>query len=143
VLTIKDEEPRESVDDIWASAAQMATVGIFVILLGICLYVCRPILLPVAAAIVIGTTLAPLVKAAARYRASPWLSAGILAAAGPDSCTAAKQHRYSMTSSRVRLCAPLPLRFNPGYNSNCARAASSHSGGCRERARSAGCAGTA
>jgi predicted PurR-regulated permease PerM len=81
VLTIKDEDSRESVDDIWASAAQMATVGIFVILLGICLYICRPILLPVAAAIVIGTTLAPLVKAAARYRASPWLTAGVLAAA--------------------------------------------------------------
>jgi predicted PurR-regulated permease PerM len=76
-----DKESPESADDIWASAAQMATVGIFVILLGICLYVCRPILLPVAAAMVIGTTLAPLVKAAARYRASPWLTAGILAAA--------------------------------------------------------------
>jgi predicted PurR-regulated permease PerM len=58
----------------------MATVGIFIILLGVCLYVCRPVLLPVGAAIVIGTTLAPLVKAAARYRASPWLTAGLLAA---------------------------------------------------------------
>jgi predicted PurR-regulated permease PerM len=57
----------------------MATVGIFVILLGTCLYVGRAILLPVVAAIVIGTTLAPLVKAAARYRASPWLTAGVLA----------------------------------------------------------------
>jgi predicted PurR-regulated permease PerM len=76
-----DKESLESIDDIWASAAQMATVGIFVILLGICLYVCRPVLLPVAAAMVIGTTLAPLVKAAARYRVSPWLTAGILAAA--------------------------------------------------------------
>ena len=27
-------------------------------------------------------------------------------------------------TSRVRLCAPLLLRFNPGYNSNCARASS-------------------
>ena len=51
------------------------------ILLGICLYVGRPILIPVVAAIVIGTTLAPLVKAAARYRASPWLTAGVLAVA--------------------------------------------------------------
>ena len=81
VLAIKDEESPKSVDDIWASAAQMATVGIFIILLGICLYVCRPILLPVVAAVVVGTTLAPVVKAAARYRASPWLTAGILAVA--------------------------------------------------------------
>jgi predicted PurR-regulated permease PerM len=76
-----DKESSQSVDDIWAPAAQMATVGIFIILLGACLYVGRAILLPVVAAMVIGTTLAPLVKAAARYRASPWLTAGILALA--------------------------------------------------------------
>jgi len=81
VPTIKDEDSPESVEDIWASAAQMATVGIFVILLVTCLYVGRAILLPVVAAVVIGTTLAPLVKAAARYRASPWLTAGVLALA--------------------------------------------------------------
>ena len=80
-MLTKDEESAESIDDIWASADQMATVGIFVILLGTCLYVGRTILLPVVAAIVIGTTLAPLVKAAARYRASPWLTAGVLAVA--------------------------------------------------------------
>ncbi len=79
--TIKDEDSPESVEDIWASAAQMATVGIFVILLVTCLYVGRAILLPVVAAVVIGTTLAPLVKAAARCRASPWLTAGALALA--------------------------------------------------------------
>jgi predicted PurR-regulated permease PerM len=75
-----DKESPESIDDIWASAAQVATVGIFIILLGVCLYLCRPVLLPVAAAMVIGTTIAPVVKAAARYRVSPWLTAGILAA---------------------------------------------------------------
>ena len=79
--TIKDEDSPESVEDIWASATQMATVGIFVILLVTCLYVGRAILLPIVAAVVIGTTLAPLVKAAARYRASPWLTAGVLALA--------------------------------------------------------------
>jgi len=81
VPTIKDEDSPESVEDIWASAAQMATVGIFVILLVTCLYVGRAILLPVVAAVVIGTTLAPLVKAAARCRTSPWLTAGVLALA--------------------------------------------------------------
>ena len=79
--TIRDEDTPESVDDIWASAAQMATVGIFVILLVTCLYAGRAILLPVVAAVVTGTTLAPLVKAAARCRAPPWLTAGVLALA--------------------------------------------------------------
>jgi predicted PurR-regulated permease PerM len=76
----KDAEPAESVEDVWAPAAQMATVGIFVLLLGICLYFCRPFLLPVAAALVIGTTLAPIVKGAARHRISPWASAVVLGA---------------------------------------------------------------
>ena len=70
-----DPESLEAIEDIWASAAQMATVGIFVLLLGVCVYLCRPVLLPVTAALVIGTTLAPLVKAAARWRISPWLTA--------------------------------------------------------------------
>jgi predicted PurR-regulated permease PerM len=81
VLTKKDEDPTEAIADIWASTAQMATVGIFVIALGICLYVCRPILLPVVAALVIGTTIAPLIKAAARHRAPPWLTASIFGVA--------------------------------------------------------------
>ena len=74
----KDEDVSESIEGIWASAAQMATVGIFVILLGVCLYVCRPILLPVAAALVIGTTIAPFVKVTARKGVPPWLTASIL-----------------------------------------------------------------
>jgi predicted PurR-regulated permease PerM len=80
---LKDRLPNERqlpepIDDIWAPAAQMAIVGIFVILLGACLYIGRPILLPVSAAVVVGTTLAPLVKAATRYRISPWVTAAIL-----------------------------------------------------------------
>ena len=59
-------EPLESTEDIWTVAAHMATVGIFVLLLGLCLYFLRPVLLPVVAALLIGTTLAPIVKAAAR-----------------------------------------------------------------------------
>src|SRR5262245_17088998 len=53
----------------------MATVGIFVLLLVAALYLIRPVLLPVVAAMVIGTTLAPIVKAAARRRVSPWVTA--------------------------------------------------------------------
>ena len=86
---VKDPEPPESIEDIWTVAARVATVGIFVLLLGMCLYFCRPVLLPVVAALVIGTTLAPLVKAVARYRVSPWLThpgnAGTLATYPPSS----------------------------------------------------------
>lgn len=76
----KDPEPPESMEDIWTEAAHIATVGIFLLLLGICLYFSRPVLLPVVAALVIGTTLAPTVKAAARHRISPWLTAIALGA---------------------------------------------------------------
>src|SRR5262245_1555919 len=44
------------------------------------MFFARPLLLPVAAALVIGTTLAPLVKAAARHRISPWVTALVLGA---------------------------------------------------------------
>src|SRR6185295_19035266 len=50
-------------------------VGIFILLLGAFLYFCRPVLLPVVAAVLIGTTLAPIVKAGARHRISPWATA--------------------------------------------------------------------
>jgi predicted PurR-regulated permease PerM len=71
----KDAERVEAGEDIWAPAAHMAIVGIFVLLLGVCLYFSRPILMPVAAALIIGTTLAPIVKRGARYRISPWATA--------------------------------------------------------------------
>ena len=79
-VTDKDAERVETGEDIWAPAAQMATVGIFVLLLGVCLYFSRPVLLPVAAALVVGMTLAPIVKGAARHRISPWLTAIALGA---------------------------------------------------------------
>jgi predicted PurR-regulated permease PerM len=86
-LIINDPKPVERVDDIWTSAAQMAVIGIFVVLLGAVLYFCRPLLLPIMAALVISTTLAPVVKHAARLGVSPWVTAmllvvGLLAAAG-------------------------------------------------------------
>jgi predicted PurR-regulated permease PerM len=73
-------EPLEAIEDIWTPAAHMATVGIFVLLLLVCVYFSRPILLPVAAALIIGTTLAPIVKGAARHRISPWATAIALGA---------------------------------------------------------------
>jgi predicted PurR-regulated permease PerM len=78
-LTITDPAPVESVDDIWASAAQIATIGIFVIVLVASFHFCRPILLPVSAALVVGMTLAPIVKTGARFGITPWVTAVALA----------------------------------------------------------------
>jgi predicted PurR-regulated permease PerM len=76
----KEREAGEGLGDVWASAAQVSTVGVFIILLGACFYICRPLLLPIAAALVIGTTLAPLVKVGARHGISPWITAILLGA---------------------------------------------------------------
>ena len=54
-LVINDPQPLASTAELWDSIAQMATVGIFVLLLVTCLYFCRPVLLPVLAAVLIGT----------------------------------------------------------------------------------------
>src|SRR5262249_25276345 len=72
---VKEPEPLEAIEDVWTPAAQMPPVGILVLLLVAALYLIRPVLLPVVAAMVIGTTLAPIVKAAARHRVSPWVTA--------------------------------------------------------------------
>jgi predicted PurR-regulated permease PerM len=74
-LAINDPKPVESAEDVWASAAQMATVGIFVLILVICLYFSRPILLPILAALLIGSTLAPIVKRARKHGIPPWITA--------------------------------------------------------------------
>lgn len=65
-------------DEIWRSVAQMAPVGIFVLLLGACFYVCRPILLPVLSALLVGMTLAPIVKQARRFGIPPPVTAGAI-----------------------------------------------------------------
>jgi predicted PurR-regulated permease PerM len=78
-LVINDPQPFASIAEIWRSAAQMATVGIFVLLLVTCLYFCRPILLPVLAAVLIGTTFAPIIKHASHH-VSPWVTSILLVA---------------------------------------------------------------
>lgn len=77
-LIISDPQPLQSTDDVWSSAAQMALVGIFVILLLTALYFCRPIMLPVSAAMLIGLTFAPLMKRTRSAGLSPWLTAIVL-----------------------------------------------------------------
>jgi predicted PurR-regulated permease PerM len=74
-LVLTDPKPVESVDDLWTSAAQLAVIGIFILLLGTAFYFGRAILLPIFAALVIGMTFAPLVKRAAQHRVSPWITA--------------------------------------------------------------------
>jgi predicted PurR-regulated permease PerM len=74
-LAAREPESLGSVGDIRGAAAQLATIGIFVLLLGACIYVSRPVLLPVSAALIIGMTLAPIVKLGARRRISPWVTA--------------------------------------------------------------------
>jgi predicted PurR-regulated permease PerM len=79
-LIINDPQPVIDIADIWGSAAQMATVGIFGLLLVTCFYFCRPILLPVLAAVLIGTTFAPIIKHARNHGVSSWASAVTLVA---------------------------------------------------------------
>jgi predicted PurR-regulated permease PerM len=76
-LIINDPQPYASIAELWGSAAQAATVGIFVLLLVTCLYFCRPILLPVLAAVLIGTTFAPVIKHGSHH-VSPWVTAILL-----------------------------------------------------------------
>ncbi len=74
-LIINDPHPCTSMADVWGSSAQMATVGIFLLLMVTCFYFGRPILLPVSAAVLIGTTFSPILKFASRHGVSPWLTA--------------------------------------------------------------------
>lgn len=52
--------------EFWRGAARAATIGIFLILLGITLYLTRTIMLPIVSAVIIGTMLGPLSARLAR-----------------------------------------------------------------------------
>jgi predicted PurR-regulated permease PerM len=77
-LVINDPQPVASVDSIWGPAARLATVGIFLMALGAGLYFARPVLLPIFAALIVGMTLAPIVKHAQSRHVPPWLTALLL-----------------------------------------------------------------
>ena len=77
-MIINDPQPVGSVGDVWGWLARMATVGIFLLILGAAIYVARPILLPILAALIIGMTLAPLVKRVRKHGVAPWVSAAFL-----------------------------------------------------------------
>jgi predicted PurR-regulated permease PerM len=65
----------ETEGSVWTALGRAATVGIFLLAFGAFLYYGRALLVPILAAAVVALSLAPLVKAASRYRVSPWLTA--------------------------------------------------------------------
>jgi predicted PurR-regulated permease PerM len=79
-LTIDDPQPFASMADLLGSAAPMATVGIFFLAVVACLSLCRPILLPVLAAALIGTTFGPIIKHANQHGIPPWLASILIVA---------------------------------------------------------------
>ena len=64
--------------DFWRLAAQVATVGIFLLLFGALLDLARLLLLPVTAAFVIGTMLGPIAERGAAHRIPQWVTAVFL-----------------------------------------------------------------
>ena len=77
-LTISDADPAESGGDIWRTAADAATIGIFLLVLFAALYFCRNLLVPILTAIIVGTTLAPIVKQARGYGIPTGVTAAVL-----------------------------------------------------------------
>jgi predicted PurR-regulated permease PerM len=77
VVRVRDElgaDPRPAVapTTFWRQAAQVATVGIFVIMFGAFLDLARAVLLPIVSAVIVGTMLGPLGQLAARRRVPAW-----------------------------------------------------------------------
>lgn len=77
-LTVSDPKPVTEVAAIWRTAAQSATIGMFVILVVVALSLARPILLPVASAFVVTMMLGPLSAHAERYRVPSLITAIVL-----------------------------------------------------------------
>jgi predicted PurR-regulated permease PerM len=73
-LIITDPLPVDS-NTMWVSAGRGALIGIFLLLFGAFLYVCRPILLPILAAAVLALTLGPFIKAAKQAGIPTWATA--------------------------------------------------------------------
>jgi predicted PurR-regulated permease PerM len=64
---LTDPRPLSEVSNLWRAAAQVATIGIFLVMSVAALYFARPILLPATTAVVIGLMLGPLSSRADRY----------------------------------------------------------------------------
>lgn len=81
-LIISDPKPLDSASNPWLSAGHAAIIGIFLLLLGVFLYVGRAILLPIFAAAVLALTLAPLIKLAKRFGIPTWVTAIVILLCG-------------------------------------------------------------
>jgi predicted PurR-regulated permease PerM len=79
-LIIHDASPVTSLTTMWAAAGQVALFGIFLLLLIGFLYLARSFMLPVFAAVLIGTTLGPVVRSAARRGIPTWVAALVIVA---------------------------------------------------------------
>ena len=77
-LVITDPQPLPKAEIIWRTAAQIATIGIFLIALIAAVEYGRPILLPIVSAFVLGMMLSPLSNMAARAGIPSFLTAIIL-----------------------------------------------------------------
>src|SRR6185437_3494660 len=74
-LSVRDPQPVTEVARFWRTAAQAATIGMFLILFIVALSLARPVLLPVVAAFVATMMLGPLSARAERYRIPSLVSA--------------------------------------------------------------------
>jgi predicted PurR-regulated permease PerM len=77
-LAITDPQPVAQVDQIWSTAAQAATIGIFLILLIAAIDIARPVLLPVMSAFTIGMMLGSLFNSATKAGIPPAVTAIVL-----------------------------------------------------------------
>ena len=77
-LVITDPQPLPKVEGIWRTAAQVATIGIFLIAVIAAIEYGRPILLPTVSAFMLGMMLGPLSNAAAKAGIPSFISAIVL-----------------------------------------------------------------
>lgn len=77
-LAVSDPKPVTEVALIWRTAAQSATIGMFIILFVVALSLARPVMLPVASAFVVTMMLGPLSARAERYRVPSLITAIVL-----------------------------------------------------------------
>jgi len=77
-FAVSDPQPVTEVARFWRTAAQSATIGMFVILLIVALNLARPLLLPVVSAFVVTMMLGPLSSRAERYHVPSLVTAIVL-----------------------------------------------------------------
>jgi predicted PurR-regulated permease PerM len=62
-----DPSPFADISDFWRTTAQVATIAMAAIMIGVCLYLTRPLLMPILSALVISLTLGPLAGYAVKH----------------------------------------------------------------------------